>query len=114
MALGALGAHGLKSRVEPTQLTVFETGVRYHVYHALALCLCGLWAAQATPARQRLLRIAGWTFLIGVMVFSGSLYLLAVTDIRWLGAITPLGGTAFVVGWALLMAWALRGREQTT
>lgn len=91
--LGAFGAHGLKSILSEAQLAIYETGVRYHAYHALALLAC---------AARGPLRIAPWCLLIGILVFSGSLYLLALTDIRWLGAITPLGGVAFVAGWLAL------------
>jgi uncharacterized membrane protein YgdD (TMEM256/DUF423 family) len=101
VALGAFGAHGLRGRIAPEMLEVFETGVRYHMYHALALLAvawaCGRWPAAAPTT-------AGWLFVIGIAVFSGSLYLLALTGLRWLGAITPLGGLAFLLGWAAL-AW---------
>jgi uncharacterized membrane protein YgdD (TMEM256/DUF423 family) len=103
--LGAFGAHGLKTRVAPELLTVFETGVRYHMYHALALLAVG-WAATrwTTP----LVHASGWAFLAGIVIFSGSLYVMTLTGARWLGAITPLGGIAFILGWALLAAAALR------
>ena len=104
--LGAFGAHGLKSRVAPELLVVFETGVRYHMYHALALLAVG-WAA--TRWNAPLLGIAGWAFVVGIVVFSGSLYVMTLTGARWLGAVTPLGGIAFIVGWILLAAVALRG-----
>jgi uncharacterized membrane protein YgdD (TMEM256/DUF423 family) len=93
--LGAFGAHGLKNVLSEAQLTIYETGVRYHAYHALALLACGVRGS---------LRFAPWCLLVGILVFSGSLYALALTDIRWLGAITPLGGLAFVAGW-LLLGW---------
>ena len=103
VALGAFGAHGLKSRVEPQMLAVFETGVRYHLYHALAL-LAVAWAASRSTSA--LPGAAGWAFLVGIVLFSGSLYLLVFTGTKWLGAITPLGGLAFLVGWVLLAASA--------
>jgi uncharacterized membrane protein YgdD (TMEM256/DUF423 family) len=105
VALGAFGAHGLKDRVAPDLLAVFETGVRYHMYHALALLAVG-WATSRWSGTS--LQAAGWLFLVGIVVFSGSLYLLALTGMRWLGAITPLGGLCFLLGWASL-AWAVLG-----
>lgn len=92
VALGAFGAHGLKTRVTPEMLAVFETGVRYQAYHAL-----GLLALAALKGPDK----AGWCFVAGVALFSGSLYALALTGVRWLGAITPIGGVLFLVGWAL-------------
>jgi len=106
VALGAFGAHGLKSRVPPDLLAVFETGVRYHMYHALGL-LAVAWIASRAPGPW--CHAAGWLFLGGIVVFSGSLYLLVFTGARWLGAITPLGGLAFILGWvALAVAHAAR------
>ena len=104
VALGAFGAHGLKGRVEPALLEVFETGVRYHMVHALALLVLGLAQARS-PAP--LLHAASWLFTAGILVFSGSLYLMTVTGARWLGAITPIGGVALLLGWAAaaLAAW---------
>src|SRR5439155_24204123 len=87
--LGAFAAHGLKQSLLPEQLAVFETGVRYQIYHALALGLCWLCARGGAPAR-----VAAWCFLAGIVLFSGSLYLLALTDAKWLAAITPAGGLA--------------------
>lgn len=105
--LGAFAAHGLKDRVTADLLAVFETGVRYHLVHALGL-LGVAWAADRWGGLWT--TVAGWAFAAGILVFSGSLYLLAVTGQRWLGAITPVGGVAFVVGWAALAASVLRGR----
>ena len=102
VALGAFGAHGLRARLSPDMLAVFETGVRYHMYHALAL-LAVAWAASRWPESSA--GTAGWAFIIGIVVFSGSLYILSFTGMRWLGAITPIGGVAFLLGW-LLLAWA--------
>ena len=99
--LGAFGTHALRDRLTPDLLATFETGVRYHFYHAFAL-LAASYAAQRWPDGAAAL--AGWLFIAGIVVFSGSLYLLALTGTRWLGAITPLGGLAFVAGWAAL-AW---------
>jgi len=99
VALGAFGAHGLRTRLGPEMLAVFETGVRYQMYHALALLVLG---ALAPGIAGRLATAAGWSFTAGIVLFSGSLYLLALTDVRILGAITPLGGVAFLIGWACL------------
>lgn len=99
VAAGAFGAHALKARLAPDLLTIFETGARYHMYHALGLLAIGL-VAQARPSP--LLSGAGWAMLAGILLFSGSLYVLALTGVRALGAITPLGGLGFLAGWALL------------
>ncbi|HLT30157.1 MAG TPA: DUF423 domain-containing protein [Myxococcaceae bacterium] len=105
VAAGAFGAHGLKSRLTPDLLAVFETGARYHMYHALALLAVGLVAHLRGHA---LLTASGWAFTAGILLFSGSLYVLALSGVRWMGAITPLGGLAFIGGWVLLAAAALR------
>lgn len=106
VALGAFAAHGLRQRLSPEMLAVFETGARYQMYHALALLAAGLAHARwPTPA----ITLAGWLFLLGTLVFSGSLYALTLTGHRWLGAITPLGGVAFLAGWAAL-AWGVWSR----
>lgn len=115
VAAGAFGAHGLRARLDPAMLTVFETAARYQMYHALALLATG-GACVFRPSRAALL--AGWLFAAGIVVFSGSLYLLALTGARGLGAITPLGGVAFMAGWACLAGWAFSaargaGRAQT-
>ncbi len=107
VALGAFGAHGLRDRLSADLLATFETGVRYQVYHALAL-LAVAWAVTRWPA-SRLPPIAGWLFVAGTVLFSGSLYLLAVTGVRLFGAITPFGGVAFIAGWACLLVAAWRG-----
>jgi uncharacterized membrane protein YgdD (TMEM256/DUF423 family) len=104
VALGAFGAHGLKERLTSDALSTYETAVRYQMYHALAL-LAVAYAAQRWPS-SNLVTIAGWLFVAGIVLFSGSLYLLSITDVRWLGAIAPLGGAAFIAGW-LCMAWAV-------
>lgn len=102
VAAGAFAAHGLKSRLSADMLVVFETAVRYQLVHAIALMLCALaWARWPSPA----VTLAGVLFLAGIVLFSGSLYLLSVTGVRWLGAVTPFGGTAWLIGWAAL-AWA--------
>jgi uncharacterized membrane protein YgdD (TMEM256/DUF423 family) len=107
VALGAFGAHGLRDRVEPAMLANFETGARYHMYHALAL-IAVAWAVQRWPATN-LPEIAGWLFVAGIVLFAGSLYVMALTGQRWLGAVTPFGGFAFIVAWALLAYTAWRG-----
>lgn len=104
VALGAFGAHGLKERLTSDALSTYETAVRYQMYHALAL-LAVAYAAQRWPD-SNLVAIAGWLFVAGIVLFSGSLYLLSITDVRWLGAIAPLGGAAFIAGW-LCLAWAV-------
>ncbi|MBE2198042.1 MAG: DUF423 domain-containing protein [Anaerolinea sp.] len=105
---GAFGAHGLSSYLEKYNFVgTFETAVRYHIYHALALFIAG-WAAQKWPGS--LPTWAGYLFAIGILFFSGSLYLLIATRARWLGAITPLGGAAFLAGWALLFLTAWRAQ----
>lgn len=103
VALGAFGAHSLKTKLTPEMLAIFEVGVRYQMYHALGL-LAVAWAIARWPEAN--LNAAGWAFIIGIIVFSGSLYLLTLTDARWLGAITPIGGLAFLAGWAILV-WAI-------
>ena|SRR5688572_6589346 len=103
VAAGAFGAHGLKSRLDVDMLAVFETGVRYQMYHAFAL-LAVAWAATRWPGRA--VAASGWCFVAGIVVFSGSLYVLSLAGIRWMGAITPLGGVAFLAGW-LLLAWGV-------
>jgi uncharacterized membrane protein YgdD (TMEM256/DUF423 family) len=103
--LGAFGAHGLKTRVDPDLLAIFETGVRYHMYHALGLLAVGLAAGRWSSVW---IGVAGWLFLAGVAIFSGSLYLMALTGLRWLGAVTPVGGVALILGWVALLLGVLR------
>lgn len=101
VAGGAFGAHSLKAVLAPDMLTVFETAVRYQMYHALALLMVGFLADRRF---QKPARYAGWAFVAGILLFSGSLYVLSLTGLRWLGAVTPLGGLCFLIGWGLL-AW---------
>ena len=101
VGLGAFAAHGLRGRLGPDALATFETAARYHMYHALGL-LAVAWAASRWPGGAT--AAAGWLFVAGTVLFSGSLYLLSVTGQRWLGAVTPLGGLAFILGW-LALAW---------
>lgn len=100
VAAGAFGAHGLRARITPELLAVFETGARYQMYHALGLVAVA-WAASRWPGA--LPQWAGGLFVTGTVLFSGSLYAMALTGARWLGAITPLGGIAFLAGWACLL-----------
>jgi uncharacterized membrane protein YgdD (TMEM256/DUF423 family) len=105
VAFGAFGAHVLKSRLSPEMLAVFETAVRYQMYHVFAVLIVA--AAIGHIGNARLLVIAGWSFFAGILVFSGSLYALALTGVAILGAITPLGGVLFLIGWACLALFAL-------
>lgn len=100
VTLGAFGAHGLKNKVSAELLTTWQTAVLYHLVHALGLILIGI-LIQLLP-QASLLRVSGWLLFIGVLLFSGSLYLLVFSGARQLGMLTPIGGTAFLVGWALL------------
>ena len=105
VGLGAFAAHGLRGRLDADMLAVFETGVRYQIYHALAL-LAVAWATTRWPGSA--ITGAGWCFTAGTLLFSGSLYVLSVTGQRWLGAITPLGGLLFIAGWLLLIVQVWR------
>ena len=105
VAAGAFGAHALKARLAQDLQVIFETGARYHMYHALALVAVGL---LGTVRPSALLEAAGWAMLAGIVLFSGSLYALALSGVRVLGAITPLGGLAFLAGWALFAVAAWR------
>jgi uncharacterized membrane protein YgdD (TMEM256/DUF423 family) len=104
--LGAFGAHALKTRLPPDLLEVYHTAVQYHFWHALGVLAVGLAMQQLPDAGW--LRAAGWLLTAGVVLFCGSLYLLALTGARWLGAVTPLGGVAFILGWLALAVAALR------
>ena len=104
--LGAFGAHALKKKLQPEQLAVYQTGVQYHIAHALGILIVGLLAGDA--AIGSLAVTAGWVLFIGIILFSGSLYVLSITGIRKLGAITPLGGLAFIAGWAIVVAGLLQ------
>jgi uncharacterized membrane protein YgdD (TMEM256/DUF423 family) len=99
VALGAFGAHALKSQIAPDLLAVYHTGVEYHFYHALGLLAVGL-VAQRLPD-SNWLRASGWLMLAGIVIFSGSLYLLALTGVRAFGAVTPFGGVAFMLAWVM-------------
>ena len=104
VAAGAFGAHGLRNRLSPEMLAVFETAVRYQMYHVFALLITAVVIGRVGDAR--LLTIAGWSFITGIVLFSGSLYALALTGMPGLGAITPVGGLAFLIGWGSLAIFA--------
>lgn len=108
VAMGAFGAHALKAHLAADLLAVYKTGVEYHFYHALGLVGVGLLACRLPQSRS--LSAAGWLMLAGIVLFSGSLYLMSLTGLRWLGAVTPLGGAAFLAAWALLAAAAIGHR----
>ena len=104
--LGAFGAHGLKSRISGDMMAVYHTATLYHAIHALGLIAIGLVAAWVPDSGY--LKSAGWTMLAGIVLFSGSLYVLSVTGARWIGAITPIGGMAFVIAWILFCVAVLK------
>jgi uncharacterized membrane protein YgdD (TMEM256/DUF423 family) len=104
VGLGAFGAHALRDRVSPELLVVWQTAIQYHVYHALGLFVVA-GVASLLPDHSGL-RLSGWLMIGGILLFSGSLYTLVLTEIRWLGMVTPLGGTAFIAAW-LALAWSV-------
>ena len=106
VVLGAFAAHGLKSKLSETLLNTFQTGVQYQMYHSLAIILLIILYRQMP---QSLLLYSAGFMVAGIVLFSGSLYMLAITQIKWFGPITPLGGVCFIVGWALLIVSALKG-----
>ena len=106
VSIGAFAAHMLRDRLSPELLNTFQTGVQYHMYHALGLFGIGLMMLNF-PA-SNLLRISAYLMMAGIVLFSGSLYLLSITGIRWLGAITPLGGLCFLTAWALIVWFATK------
>ena len=103
---GAFAAHALKSKLSPDMFQVFEVAARYQMYHALGL-IAVAWAS--TQWSSQLITASGWLFVAGIVIFSGSLYILSLTGVRWLGAITPIGGAAFIIGWACLLWAAIKG-----
>ena len=103
---GAFAAHALKSRLSPEMFQIFEVAVRYQMYHALGL-IAVAWAS--TQWSDPLITASGWLFVAGIVIFSGSLYILSLTGVRWLGAITPIGGAAFIIGWGCLLWAAIKG-----
>ena len=111
VVIGAFGAHALKSRFTPQNLSSWETAVQYQFVHALALLLVGLWLLHARSSGMQpesVLLWSGWAFALGVLLFSGSIYLLVLTQASWLGPITPIGGVFFLVGWACLFVAAVK------
>lgn len=104
--LGAFGAHALKARLSAELMAVYQTGIHYHLFHALGLLVVGLLATQLPASAS--LRWSGWLMVAGIVLFSGSLYVLSISGLRWLGAITPLGGTAFILAWALFVIAVLK------
>ncbi|MCF6250985.1 MAG: DUF423 domain-containing protein [Methylococcaceae bacterium] len=110
VAVGAFGAHGLKAILSPEMLAVYKTGVDYQMWHALALGLIAVFRQQATESE--LLKWAGWLMFSGIVLFSGSLYLLAVFNMKWLGMITPLGGLSFILAWLLVAVFAFQSTKQ--
>ncbi len=103
VALGAFGAHALSGSVTPNRLETFETGVRYQMYHALALLVLGALLLQPALSKAPYVTLIAWLFIIGILIFSGSLYILVITDTAWLGAITPIGGVALIGAWVMLV-----------
>ena len=106
--LGAFGAHGLRESLSPAMLTIYKTGVDYQMWHALALMGVAL-LLRYNPDEKSLIR-AGWFFLLGIVFFSGSLYILACFNMKWLGMVTPVGGVFFIVGWVLLALFSLKDK----
>lgn len=106
VALGAFGAHGLKSKLSAEMMAIYQTAVQYQFFHTLALLAVAVLLQQW--GKSAALNIAASAFVFGIMVFSGSLYILSFTGIRWLGAITPIGGVAFLLGWASLFVAAYK------
>ncbi len=108
VAMGAFGAHGLKAVLTPEMLAVYRTGVDYQMWHALALGLIAVFRQQ-TP-ESVLLKWAGWLMFVGILLFSGSLYLLAMLNMKWLGMITPLGGVSLLIAWLLVAMFAFKSK----
>lgn len=109
VGMGAFGAHGLKGVLSPEMLAVYQTGVSYQMWHALGLCGIALICRQAPESG--LLKWAGWLMFTGIMLFSGSLYLLTLLDLKWLGMITPIGGLSFLTAWLLIAVYATRKQQ---
>ncbi|WP_307394974.1 DUF423 domain-containing protein [Bacillus horti] len=105
VAFGAFGSHGLKGKLSADMLSIYETGVQYHMYHAIGLVLIGILAQWAVPST---LHWAGWLMFFGIIFFSGSLYILSITGVKILGAITPIGGVLFLISWVLVAIAAIK------
>ncbi|UNK17326.1 DUF423 domain-containing protein [Paenibacillus sp. N3/727] len=110
VAIGAFGAHMLEGRISADEMAVYETGVHYHMIHGIAVIITGLAAGLFGESRK--LFWAGVLFITGVLIFSGSLYVLSLSGIKWLGAITPIGGVSFIAGWLVLMSSAWSGKRR--
>ncbi len=106
VVLGAFGAHGLKARLGADMMTIYQTGVQYHMFHALGLLAVGLTLTQLPDSM--LLKWSGWLMFAGIVIFSGSLYVLSTTGWKWLGAVTPLGGLSFIAAWAVFVVAAVK------
>lgn len=107
--LGAFGAHGLRLRLTPEMMAIYQTGVQYHVFHSLGLLAVGLTLTQLPESK--LLKSSGWLMLAGIFIFSGSLYLLSITGLRGLGAVTPLGGIAFIAAWISFVVAIMKNKK---
>ena len=105
VSIGAFGAHGLKSKVSSEDLVIFETGVRYQMYHSQGLILIGILGIHYP---SNIIQLPAILFLIGIVIFSGTLYLIPLTGLRWFGAITPIGGTALIAGWVVLVYYIIK------
>ena len=110
VSFGAFGAHGLEATLQPEQLEAFRTGAQYHMYHSLAMFGSGLLSIQKPT--ERLPKLSGYLFLIGIFFFSGSLYILGLSELSWLGAITPIGGLFFLSGWTVICVFALKPKTE--
>ena len=106
VTIGAFGAHGLKNKLDAYAMSVYNTAVEYHFYHALGLLLLGILMQQYKPSL--LLNISGWSMGLGILIFSGSLYALAISGVKWLGAITPIGGLCFLIAWFCFFAGVIK------
>jgi uncharacterized membrane protein YgdD (TMEM256/DUF423 family) len=111
VGLGAFGAHGLKNSLSPEMLAVYQTGVTYQMWHALGLM--GISLLQQQTAESKLIVWSGWLMFIGIIVFSGSLYLLAILNLKWIGIITPIGGVSFIVAWVLIAIFATQKQHNS-
>jgi len=107
--IGAFGAHSLKDKITTEYLTIFETGVKYHIYHALGIIIVSLCGLQFPSVS---LHFSCILFIVGIILFSGSLYILSITEIKWFGAITPIGGISFILGWMLAAYKLYQGGTQ--
>jgi len=111
VGLGAFGAHGLKSVLNPELLTVYQTGVTYQMWHALGLM--GISLVHQQSPESKLINWAGWLMFIGIILFSGSLYLLAILNLKWIGIITPIGGVSFIMAWVLIAIFATKKQHNS-